>query len=129
MIWGNFSWKFSSRITNKITSTARGLFRTFQLSMTEPLAIMFDRVCLSLIFAKSRVFYKKKLFLKFRNIHMQTPVLEYLFNKVVRLRNFLKNTHFEEHLRTAASKIVSSGMFEMSYRSSRPEVFCEKRCS
>ena len=55
----------------------------------------------------------KKVFLKFRNIHRKTPVLESVFFKKetqtqvlsCEYCEILKKTYFEKHLRTAASNI------------------------
>ena len=70
-----------------------------------------------------RCFVKKGVLKKFRKFQWKTPVLESLFNKVVGIQacNFRKetrtqvlsyeiceiskNTHFEEHLRTATSDL------------------------
>ena len=54
----------------------------------------------------------KKLFLKIRNIHWETPVFESIFNIMVtpthvfserKICEIFKNTYFEEHLRVTAS--------------------------
>ena len=58
------------------------------------------------------VFFKKKLFLKFHNIHSKIPAVESLFNNValqhrcfpVNIEKFLR-TFFEEHLQTVASAL------------------------
>ena len=70
------------------------------------------------------VFYKKAVFKTFRNIHRKTAVLESLFNKAAGLAclatlmketpsqtlsieycEVLKNTHFKQHLQTAAFRL------------------------
>ena len=52
----------------------------------------------------------KKVFLKISQISQKTPVLESLFNKMSevfkKIREVLKNTYFEEHLRTTASEFI-----------------------
>ena len=50
------------------------------------------------------VFYLKSFSWNLRNIHKKAPVLEFLFNS--EYCEIFKSTHFEGHLRTAASENV-----------------------
>ena len=93
VFWVNgFYW---SRQTSKLHFTTPVLMTSLMFLIKYPASSIQKQL--------PEMFYKKKMFLKFRKFHRKTPALESLFNEVAGLK-----TYFEEHLRQTASSIVSS---------------------